>query len=70
MRRRAAIPPEKFAAFAVRGGKGAVVHIRGHVQYSHGLLGNLLYKMMNAELLERNFGVQFPEELDGTLDLQ
>ncbi|VDK58930.1 unnamed protein product [Cylicostephanus goldi] len=26
--------------------------------------------MMNAELLERNFGVQFPEELDGTLDLQ
>ncbi|PAV55798.1 hypothetical protein WR25_07216 isoform A [Diploscapter pachys] len=28
-------------------------------------------EMLNAaELLERNFGVQFPEELDGTIDLQ
>ncbi|MCP9262164.1 Retinoblastoma-binding protein 5 [Dirofilaria immitis] len=27
-------------------------------------------KMMNSELLDKNFGVCFPEELDGTLDTQ
>lgn len=26
--------------------------------------------MMNAELLDKNFGVCFPEELDGCLDVQ
>lgn len=26
--------------------------------------------MMNAEILDKNFGVCFPEELDGVLDLQ